>query len=82
MKRRFAVILIPILFALLVSGCTSLHKGATDVNVSGEDIVYLKDERTNLCFAALFIQNKIGTSVRMMGMTRVPCEDLGNTPTR
>ena len=82
MKRRFAVILTPILFALLVYGCTSLHKGTTDVNVSGEDIVYLKDERTNLCFAALFIQNKLGTSVRTMGMTRVPCEDLGHAPTR
>ena len=82
MKIRTAVVLTPILFVLLLSGCTSMHKGVTDVNVSGEDIVYLKDERTNLCFAALFIQNKIGTSVRMMGMTRVPCEDLGNTPTK
>ena len=82
MKTRYAALLTPILFAMLISGCTSMHKGATDVNVSGEDIVYLKDERTNLCFATLFIQNKIGTSVRMMGMTQVPCEDLGHAPTR
>ena len=85
MKRRIAVILTPILLALcvlLLGGCTSLHKGVTDVNVNGEDIVYLKDERTNLCFAALFIQNKVGTTVKMMGMISVPCEVLGNTPTR
>jgi hypothetical protein len=82
MKPRSAALLTAILFALLVWGCTSMHRGATDVNVSGEDIVYLKDERTNLCFAVLFIQNKVGTSVRTMGMTDVPCEDLGHAPTK
>ncbi len=82
MKPGVAALLTPIVFALLVCGCTSMHKGATDVNVSGEDIVYLKDERTNLCFAVLFIQNKVGTSVRTMGMTSVPCEDLGHAPTK
>ncbi len=67
---------------LMTAGCTSWHKAAHDVNVSGEDIVYLKDDRTDLCFAVLFITNKIGTSVRETTMAPVPCENLKGVATR
>jgi hypothetical protein len=61
---------------LMTAGCTSWHKAAHDVNVSGEDIVYLKDDRTDLCFAVLFVTNKVGTSVKNVTMAPVPCENL------
>lgn len=62
--------------------CTGWHRAAKDVNVTGEDIVYLRDERTDLCFAVLYLQNKVGTSITDATMTAVPCESLGNVPAR
>jgi len=79
MKRATALVL---LVALATVGCTSWHTAATDPNISGEDIVYLKDDRANLCYAVLFVSNKIHTSVRTMGMTSVPCESLSGVPAR
>ncbi len=79
MKRAIPFVL---LVALATVGCTSWHKAATDPNISGEDIVYLKDDRANLCYAVLFVSNKIGTSVRTIGMTNVPCESLAGVPAR
>lgn len=67
---------------LMTAGCTSWHKAARDVNVSGEDIVYLKDDRTDLCFAVLFLSNKVGTSVETTAMVPVPCENLEGVATR
>lgn len=79
MKRAIPFVL---LVALATVGCTSWHTAATDPNISGEDIVYLKDDRANLCYAVLFVSNKIHTSVRAMGMTSVPCESLSGVPAR
>ncbi len=79
MKRAIPFIL---LIALATVGCTRWHTAATDPNISGEDIVYLKDDRANLCYAVLFVSNKVGTSVRTMGMTTVPCENLQGVPAR
>ena len=79
MKMRvFALVML----VLCCIACTSWHKAATDVNVSGESIVYLKDDRTNLCFAVLFIGNKTSTSLETMGMTSVSCEDLEGVPVK
>jgi hypothetical protein len=41
--------------------------------VSGEEIVYLRDGRTNLRFAALGLQNPAGTSISALAMTNAPC---------
>ena len=79
MKYRMLALL---LLLLATTGCTSWHKAAGDVNVGGEDVVYLKDDRTNLCFAVLFLGNKTGTSVENMGITAVPCEKLENVSVR
>lgn len=82
MPRRMLVITLLAACLAAASACTGMHRAAKDVNVSGEDVVYLKDERTNLCFAVLYLQNKVGTSVSEMAMTPVPCEALGGVPTR
>ena len=79
MKMKIAVL---ILFLTLTAGCTSWHSAATDVNVSGEDIVYLKDDRTDLCYAVLFVANKVGTSIKQMSMTSVPCDSLEGVSTK
>ena len=79
MKRAIPFVL---LAALAAAGCTSWHAAATDPNISGEDIVYLKDDRANLCYAVLFVSNKVRTSVHTMGMTTVPCESLTGVPAR
>lgn len=79
MKRAIPFIL---LATLATVACTSWHTAATDPNISGEDIVYLKDDRANLCYAVLFVANKVHTSVRTMGMTSVPCESLAGVPAR
>ena len=79
MKRAIPLVL---LVALATVGCTSWQQAATDPNISGEDIVYLKDDRANLCYAVLFLSNKLHTKVRTMGMTTVPCESLSGVPAR
>lgn len=79
MKRAIPLV---VLIAMVAVGCTSWHTAATDPNISGEDIVYLKDDRANLCYAVLFVSNKLHTSVRTMGMTSVPCESLAGVPAR
>ena len=71
-------------FAMLsvLTACTSWHESTTDVTVHGSDIVYLRDERADLCFAVLFMANAAGTSVNQMSMTSVPCEKLQGVAVR
>ena len=71
-----------VMLFLSSTGCTDWYQAATDVDVYGRDIVYLKDDRTNLCFALLFLENKVGTDVEEMGMTQVPCENLDGLEVR
>jgi len=66
----------------VVTGCTHWHESTADVTVRGSDIVYLRDERADLCFAVLFLENAAGTSVREMSMTSVPCEKLQGVAVR
>ncbi len=84
MKRNVKLLLIVVLGLGMLGGsaCTSWHRATTDPNVSGEDIVYLKDDRADLCYAVLFMSNKAHTSIRTMGMTSVPCDKLQGVPAR
>lgn len=66
----------------VLTACTTWHESTTEVTVHGKDIVYLRDERTDLCFAVLFMANAVGTSVRQMSMTPVPCEKLKGVEVR
>ena len=78
---RHKLLLVSML-VLVTLGCTGWHGAATDLNISGQDIVYLKDERANLCYAVLFITNKAHTSVRTMGMTTVSCDSIKGVPAK
>ena len=66
----------------VLTACTSWHESTTDVTVQGKDIVYLRDDRTDLCFAVLFMANAAGTSIREMSMASVPCEKLKGVSVR
>ncbi len=70
-------VLAAILLALAAAGgCTESYRSTGDLTVSGRDVVYIRDERTGLCFAVLALQNPAATSVTEMAMTRVPCQAL------
>ncbi len=80
--RTRMVTLIGLAMLCVVAACTRWHEATTDVTVHGSDIVYLRDERANLCFAVLFMANAAGTSVNEMSMTSVPCENLQGVEAR
>ena len=82
MRRTTLWIVGALAVCLTIAACTSWQKGVDDVNIHGEDIIYLRDNRTKLCFAVLYLGNKVGTSVADMSMTAVPCENLENAPVR
>jgi len=60
----------------------SRHTATTDLDISGEDIVCLKNDRANHCYAVLLVSNKVHTSVRTMGITNVACEQLSGVAAR
>ena len=65
-----------LIIGLGVAGCKSAYRSTSEVSISGEDIVYLQDQRTKLCFAVLALQNPMGTKIREMKMVSVPCDTL------
>ena len=74
-------------FLLLIIGlgvvrCKSSYRSTSEISISSEDIVYLRDQRTNLCFAILALQNPLGTKIREMTMASVPCDTLENVMTK
>jgi hypothetical protein len=73
-----------LLFVALVAtmGCKSGYRSTSKVSVSGRDVVYLRDPRTDLCFAVLAVQNPAGTSISEVAMTGVPCEKLAQVQTQ
>lgn len=73
MKRNALALILMCLLPVVLASCTSWQEAASDVPVRGGDVVYLKDERTDLCFAVLYLKNKVGTKVSDMAMTSVPC---------
>jgi len=70
------------LVALGFISCKSGYRSTAEVTLSGSDVVYLRDDRTGLCFAVLVMQNPTGTSIKEMSMTSVPCEKLGGVSTK
>jgi hypothetical protein len=75
-RRRPSRLLAAECVVLAVGSCIQSYAPTKKVSVSGEDIVYVRDERTGLCFAVLFLANPAGTAVNEMAMAAVPCENV------
>ncbi len=71
-----------VLALLLGLSCKSGYQSTSEVSIHGQDLVYLHDQRTDLCFAVLALQNPAGTSIRELTMASVPCEKLSGVPTQ
>lgn len=65
-----------------LAGCKSAYRSTKELAVHSQDIVYLKDDRTDLCFAVLAIQNAPGTAIRDLTMAPVPCANLRGVKTQ
>jgi hypothetical protein len=68
--------------ALVAAGCKSGYRSTAEVSIRGQDLVYLRDERTDLCFAVLALENPAGTNIQELAMSSVPCEKLAGVRTQ
>ena len=59
-----------IIMVAVLGGCAS-NTGRVDFD--SDDVVYAKDPRTGLCFAAVGSQQFMSFSSSGLGMTEVPC---------
>ncbi len=84
LKRSWACGLLVALMAagVALGACKRHYKTTPEVTAHGDDVVYLRDERTGLCFAVLALQNPAGTTIEQITMTEVPCERLEGVETR
>lgn len=65
---------ISVLFvALLLAGCGV--STSSNVNISGEDLRYMQDERTGLCFAVTASRKALKLDTTGLGLANVPCTD-------
>lgn len=66
-----------LVLAVVTLGMTSCSVNSSDnVNIDGEDMVYFKDSRTNLCFGAVASRKAMTASTTGLGVTCVPCESV------
>ena len=63
-----------LLFALLLCSCSV--NTSSNVNFKGEDLIYFKDSRTNLCFAVVASRKTASFDTTGLGVTCVPCENV------
>jgi hypothetical protein len=70
-KIKFIVLILGITF---LGGCGV--GSSKNVKINGDDIQYVKDKRTNLCFA--YVGSSRATSLKTtgLGMACVPCDSI------
>ena len=75
-KNLILVLLLGIGFALSSCGAKSARLG----NIDPDEIEYMKDCRTNLCYAVVGAErgSHISGAAESMGMSCVPCDSLKN----
>lgn len=73
--RNLVAIAVYTVLAVVLTGCQ--FSGESNVKDIKENLVYFKDEKTNLCFAAI---NSTNTSslTETTSITCVPCDSLKN----
>lgn len=62
-----------IAMALLIAGCGV--STSSNVNVDGDDVRYVQDERTGLCFAVTASRKAFKVDTTGLGFTNVPCTE-------
>ena len=67
-------ILTVLLGVVLLSSC-SVHT-SDNVDIDPEDIQYVKDDRTGLCFGIVASRKSYQTDATGLGVTCVPCEKV------
>ena len=63
-----------IMIGVFMTSCSV--NSSDNVNIDGEDMVYFKDSRTNLCFGAVASRKAMTASTTGLGVTCVPCETV------
>ena len=58
---------------LLISGCSV--STSSNIKVNGNDLIYFKDKRTDMCFAAVASKKAGSTNTTGLGITQVECND-------
>ena len=60
--------------ALTMGGCSV--NSSSNVDIDGNDMMYFKDSRTELCFGAVASRKTMSASTSGLGVTCVPCESV------
>jgi len=60
-----------LLAVLLISGCSV--STSSNIKVNGNDLIYFKDNRTDMCFAAVASKHAGSTDTTGLGITQVEC---------
>ena len=71
MKRTIVIFS---LLAFTLGSCSV--NSSSNVDIDGADLVYFKDDRTNLCFAATASRKFMSASTTGLGVTCVPCDSV------
>ena len=67
-------ILIALIAVFTFSACEV--NTSSNIDFNGTDIKYVKDSRTNLCYAVIASRKSFSTDATGMGFTLVPCKDV------
>lgn len=62
-----------LLVAVFISGCSV--STSSNIKVDGNDLVYFKDNRTDMCFAAVASKKAGSTDTTGLGITQIECTD-------
>ena len=62
-----------LLVAVFISGCSV--STSSNIKVDGNDLVYFKDNRTDMCFAAVASKKAGSTDTTGLGITQVEYTD-------
>lgn len=69
--------LVLVVAVILTLGSCSVNTSG-NIDIDAEDIKYVKDDRTGLCFGFVASRRNMSAETEGLGMTCVPCEDVKN----
>ena len=72
--KKVIIVIIALITVFAFSACEVNTSGNIDFN--GSDIKYVKDSRTNLCYAVTASRKSFSTDATGLGLTLVPCKKV------